>query len=570
MHDQSPREGVRIGHSILCISCVLFIEWALFLPSVSQGQIAFFQDFDSGSLDVAATSVDYSSPSNPIITVAARDTGTWHSPRVYFQMTGVEGLRPEFQVTTVNRVDGHRHIFSYDQQNWDYFDNITEGTTWDTFGHNTPFTHDTVYVSHAIPYPMSRTDQLVASVRSNPWVSPTLSGDANLVLGQTLGTAGGGYYDDTGRVVPAQNLYGFKVTDPMGTPDRIHVVWNSGNHASELTGTLALEGSIDFITGNDPRAIALRRRVEIYVYPQCNPEGRYNGYHRGSPEVYGTDHNREWDKPEPFTDITIYENSMKADTGGDVDYFFDYHSSNSAEQMAAIWGLGGDLASDYVQALRVREPGLVTRNWNKVGAGQDFGRDPVYGLGAEYSLTPEIGIVDGATEEDYLNAGANYVLALFDILSPELGMPLGDMDGSGIIDPGDISPFYLARQDLPAYWNTYELSPEILGDMNHDGTFNGQDLLLLMAMLEIIPGDANLSGVVDDDDLSLLLANWNVGDEWGEGDLNASGNVDDDDLSLLLANWGAGSSLAPEAIPEPATLPLLAVGGLVMIRRRPR
>ena len=85
-----------------------------------------------------------------------------------------------------------------------------------------------------------------------------------------------------------------------------------------------------------------------------------------------------------------------------------------------------------------------------------------------------------------------------------------------------------------------------------------------------IMGDVNLSGSVDDDDLSLLLANWNIGDEWGEGDLNDSGNVDDDDLSLLLANWGAGSSPAGEAVPEPATLVLLGIGGLGVLLRKKR
>ena len=80
--------------------------------------------------------------------------------------------------------------------------------------------------------------------------------------------------------------------------------------------------------------------------------------------------------------------------------------------------------------------------------------------------------------------------------------------------------------------------------------------------------DVNLSGCVDDDDLSLLLANWNVGTTWGTGDLNASGNVDDDDLSLLLANWGSGCSPAPEAVPEPAALSLLTIGAGVLRRRR--
>jgi hypothetical protein len=82
-------------------------------------------------------------------------------------------------------------------------------------------------------------------------------------------------------------------------------------------------------------------------------------------------------------------------------------------------------------------------------------------------------------------------------------------------------------------------------------------------------GDVNLSTCVDDDDLSLLLANWSIGTTWGTGDLNGDLTVDDDDLSLLLANWGAGCSPAPEAVPEPATMLLLALGGLgALLRRR--
>jgi len=53
--------------------------------------------------------------------------------------------------------------------------------------------------------------------------------------------------------------------------------------------------------------------------------------------------------------------------------------------------------------------------------------------------------------------------------------------------------------------------------------------------------------------------------DWGYGNSNGDNIVDDDDLSLLLANWtGSG------AVPEPMTLGLLTLGGLAVLRRRGR
>lgn len=49
-------------------------------------------------------------------------------------------------------------------------------------------------------------------------------------------------------------------------------------------------------------------------------------------------------------------------------------------------------------------------------------------------------------------------------------------------------------------------------------------------------GDLNGDGIVDGDDLGVLLAAW--GDDQGAADLNDDGVVDSADLGLLLANWG--------------------------------
>jgi len=60
-----------------------------------------------------------------------------------------------------------------------------------------------------------------------------------------------------------------------------------------------------------------------------------------------------------------------------------------------------------------------------------------------------------------------------------------------------------------------------------------------------LPGDADLDGFANDDDLAILLANWEQDPgritRWGLGDFTADTDVNDDDLAVLLANWTGGS-----------------------------
>jgi len=93
------------------------------------------------------------------------------------------------------------------------------------------------------------------------------------------------------------------------------------------------------------------------------------------------------------------------------------------------------------------------------------------------------------------------------------------------------------------------------------------------------PGDATgplgvPDGVVDELDLALFNAQLGVRAADQACDFDGDGDVDLDDFATLRTEWGWGVPTAPEfpasATPEPATMSLLAIGGLIILRRRRR
>ena len=84
-------------------------------------------------------------------------------------------------------------------------------------------------------------------------------------------------------------------------------------------------------------------------------------------------------------------------------------------------------------------------------------------------------------------------------------------------------------------------------------------------------GDTNNDGDVDIFDYLALQADYGTasGATWAMGDFNGDGDVDIFDYLDLQAQygWTAGGG-AP--IPEPATMALIGLGGLAVLRRRRR
>ena len=82
-----------------------------------------------------------------------------------------------------------------------------------------------------------------------------------------------------------------------------------------------------------------------------------------------------------------------------------------------------------------------------------------------------------------------------------------------------------------------------------------------------LSGDANLDGIVNDIDATILAANWNMSEAlWIDGDFNADRTVNGIDATILASNWQQSAApiggASASAVPEPTTAILLLIGSL--------
>ena len=303
------------------------------------------------------------------------------------------------------------------------------------------------------PQMVARHTQLVGQL---PWVMPTASADKRMVLGWTPGWPKNPRCPEDPEI-PPQPICGYQITDPHTHGPKVKMIVASGNHATEFTGNWVLEGMVNFLAGSDPRAVFLRQKAVFYVYPDVNPEGRYQAVHRidlkaapdpnagtnmrkrGNPELYAAgeaDHNRVWTTPGKFSTIDTITAAMRKDTGGHADYLWDLHGP----QTKANWRSPRMEAriNAYADAFMKREPDVLRcgppGSFKKNVADGPPGKLSLWaaseeGLNVTYAYVYEPG---GWTRERLLEAGRNLVLALHDVLAA--GRPAVE-DSNGPMQP---------------------------------------------------------------------------------------------------------------------------------------
>jgi len=146
--------------------------------------------------------------------------------------------------------------------------------------------------------------------------------------------------------------------------------------------------------------------------------------------------------------------------------------------------------------------------------------------------------------------------------------------------PGDPSSRFGGVYDVLTYRGIRqcEFDAEIAGalvnyvkEIRYDVDLGGGLKGVQVELYDLLDGDADLNGMVGYSDLLALFSGSDKG--WSSGDFNFDGAVSASDYILLKTSFGRsvpirGGVFAPGSVPEPATLSLLALGGLAVIRRR--
>ena len=267
------------------------------------------RDFDQDSVN-AATTWFYGKLSN----VLNREISIKFTGLEYGVYNGKRGTQLPYSRNTVP-------VFSYDNNHWERFSDASFDSVSGTFNIKQIFSHENVWIAYTFPYTFTKLEQFLSGIGNHPAVNINAFGNS----------------------VQGRPLYMVEIKEPGPDADNRPTVWIIGRqHSFETGGTWALHGLLEFITSNQPEALAIRRQLNFRLCPMVNPDGVVNGGTRFN--ASGVDLNRHWNAEDPLSsdfemapETAFLKAEMKqARKEGKLDLWINIHNNDM------VWNEDGD------------------------------------------------------------------------------------------------------------------------------------------------------------------------------------------------------------------------------------
>jgi hypothetical protein len=128
-----------------------------------------------------------------------------------------------------------------------------------------------------------------------------------------------------GRSVPALHVAAAKEQDRFG-------VWvQARQHAWESGASWVCRGFTEWLVSDDPRAVELRKKAEVFVVPVMDIDNVAIG--AGGKQEKPQDHNRDWsDKPHHASVAAAQQRIRQMDRAGQFDLFIDLHNPGPGDK----------------------------------------------------------------------------------------------------------------------------------------------------------------------------------------------------------------------------------------------
>lgn len=282
------------------------------------GQIRVDSKFESGKvgeyiIDDSSNIVKIvsaSDPLNPIDTLLA-PSSRWY----YFKLTGVKDKMVSIEI---KRSECIRPFYSYDNINFFRFDstecNSSNGTVTKFFY------YDTVYISHFIPYTLSRLNAKIVD-----W-----SKKSDKVISYSIG-----------KSLDNRDITILEITNNKKQDSSKKRVWIHGrSHPSESPSSYHLEFLIDKLLDSSKVSDELLDNTIFYVVPMINPDGVFGGYSRSTSSGVNMEINWDKDSTQTIPEVNVLKKKiLEIVTSGHFDLFLNMHSqiANSVTYWIHTW-----------------------------------------------------------------------------------------------------------------------------------------------------------------------------------------------------------------------------------------